>query len=110
MMIFYLSVYSFIYFSGSHDVHGSPLGDEEIAKLKTKLGYFPSPFSCICVCDKFIDFPRFDPAQTFFVPDEVRKVYDRTERGQKDEEEWNAIHAQYQSKFPDSDFDVFFSF
>jgi transketolase len=70
---------------GSHDVHGSPLGEEEIAKLKTKLG--------------------FDPAQTFFVPEEVRKFYDRSERGKNDEVEWNKIHTQYQSKFPESDFD-----
>jgi transketolase len=70
---------------GSHDVHGSPLGDEEIAKLKTKLS--------------------FDPTQTFFVPEDVKKFYDRSERGKNDEEEWNKIHTQYQSKFPDSDFD-----
>lgn len=37
--------------AGTHDVHGSPLSEEELADAKSKLG--------------------FDPAKKFFVPEEV---------------------------------------
>jgi transketolase len=68
---------------GTHGVHGSPLGDEEIVNLKKKLG--------------------FDSTQFFQIPDEVRALYDRTEKGKKDENEWNKLVADYVKKYPDSD-------
>ena len=40
---------------GTHKVHGSPLGDEDLAQVKTRFG--------------------FDPTQKFVVPDAVRQVY-----------------------------------
>jgi len=49
--------------AGSHDVHGSPLSEEDLADMKSKLG--------------------LDPTKKFHVPEEVRKVYNTVkERGQ----------------------------
>jgi dihydroxyacetone synthase len=62
--------------------HGQPLGDEEVAYVKSQLG--------------------FDPSQKFCIPD---KVYDYfsgcKDKGAKAEQEWNATMEQYASRYPD---------
>ena len=55
---------------GSHNAHGAPLGDEEIANSKIKAG--------------------FDPAKKFFVDDDVRVRFEcAVEKGDLAESQWN---------------------
>lgn len=67
---------------GTAAVHGSPLGEEGCLALKKNLSY-----------------PSEEP---FFVPSEV---YDncskKAERGEKAEEEWKKLFADYCAKFPE---------
>jgi len=67
--------------AGTHGVHGSPLGDDDLAAVKTKFG--------------------LDPNQKFFIPDGVRAVYDRTAAGAKEEAEWTSLFAKYAEKHPE---------
>jgi len=67
--------------AGTDGVHGSPLGDADIEKVKEKFG--------------------LDPKAKFAVPEAVKAVYDGTERGAKLEEEWNALFASYSQKHPE---------
>ncbi|MCK5572574.1 MAG: transketolase, partial [Bacteroidetes bacterium] len=65
----------------SHDAHGSPLGDEEIALTKTRYGW--------------------DPGKKFFVPEEVRKHFrQEVEKGRRRETEWNDLLGRYREAFP----------
>jgi len=66
---------------GTEGVHGSPLGDEDVANVKKKF--------------------HFDPTKFFFVPDEVRPVFDKTAKGAALEAEWNALFAKYAVAHPD---------
>ena len=62
-------------------VHGAPLGPEEVAAVKKKMG--------------------FDPEKSFFVPDEVQRFYAGIkERGIQAEAEWNQLFQQYTSNYP----------
>ncbi len=62
--------------------HGAPLGDEEIALAKKKLG-----------CDPF---------KSFYVPDEVSEHMGKAvERGNEAEGEWEALFKSYAEKHPD---------
>ena len=57
--------------AGSHDVHGAPLGDDEIAEIKKAMG--------------------FDPEKSFVVPDDVRALCDERTAGlQADAVTWDA--------------------
>lgn len=69
-------------FAGTSNVHGSPLGKEEI-KL-TKEVY------------------KWTFEEEFYVPDEVYKHFHSlvVEAGQKKEEEWNQLYASYKAKYP----------
>ena len=63
-------------------VHGAPLGEDDIAKIKQQFG--------------------LDPAQKFFVPEDVRSVYlERKQAGEQKEATWNALYAQYKDKYPE---------
>ena len=67
---------------GSADVHGAPLGADNVIAMKKKLGW-----------------PNEEP---FFVPDEVYENYKaKTENLAKKEEEWNALFKEYCEKFPE---------
>lgn len=67
---------------GSADVHGAPLGADNIIAMKKKLGW-----------------PSEEP---FFVPEEVYENYKaKTENLAKKEEEWNALFKEYCEKFPE---------
>lgn len=69
-------------FAESHKVHGSPLGAEEIAKVKTKFG--------------------LDPNQSFNVPSQVGEFYRSfREKGKAHEDKWNALFAEYQKQYPE---------
>eukprot|EP01091_Cochliopodium_minus_P016991 TRINITY_DN653_c1_g1_i2.p1 TRINITY_DN653_c1_g1~~TRINITY_DN653_c1_g1_i2.p1 ORF type:complete len:677 (-),score=222.50 TRINITY_DN653_c1_g1_i2:43-2073(-) len=66
---------------GKEDVHGSPLGVEELKKLKEKFG--------------------FDSNQHFFVDEKVRQQLDHTEKGNKLESDWNVMFQKYSEKYPE---------
>ena len=67
---------------GSADVHGAPLGADNIIAMKKTLGW-----------------PSEEP---FFVPDEVYENYKaKAENLGKKEEEWNKLFKEYCEKFPE---------
>jgi len=62
-------------------VHGTPLNAEQLTKLKETLG--------------------LDPAQSFYVPESVYKLYDDVAaKCQAKVTEWNALYAEYAKKYP----------
>lgn len=66
----------------SHDAHGSPLGDEEIALTKKRFGW--------------------DPEKKFFVPDAVLSVFgNEVEKGRKREQEWSELFERYNKAYPE---------
>ena len=67
---------------GSADVHGAPLGADNIIAMKKKLGW-----------------PSEEP---FFVPEEVYENYKaKAESLAKKEEEWKCLFKEYCEKFPE---------
>ena len=65
--------------AGSHDSHGAPLGEKEIAGAREKLGWKWAPFE---------------------IPAEVYAAWDAKEAGAQNEGEWNKAFAAYQAKYP----------
>jgi transketolase len=66
---------------GTHEAHGSPLGDEEAAAAKRNLG---------------IDWPEFT------VPEDVLALYrEAVSKGAEAEQKWNDLYQRYQEAFPD---------
>ncbi|CAD6543977.1 transketolase [Paraburkholderia metrosideri] len=65
--------------SGSHDSHGSPLGDKEIAATREAIGW------------------KWEP---FVIPQEVYAAWDAKEAGAKFESEWDKAFAAYAAKYP----------
>lgn len=67
---------------GSADVHGAPLGVDNVISMKKNLGW-----------------PSEEP---FFIPDEVYENYKaKAENLGKKEEEWNKLFKEYCEKFPE---------
>eukprot|EP00043_Microstomoeca_roanoka_P011042 m.104281 g.104281 ORF g.104281 m.104281 type:complete len:685 (+) comp15073_c0_seq1:184-2238(+) len=67
---------------GTHDVHGSPLGAEDVAQVKKLFG--------------------FDPDQTFFVPDDVYAHYGKyAEMGEEKQKAWDTLFKSYADAHPD---------
>jgi transketolase len=68
--------------SNTHDVHGSPLGPDEVKKTKENLGWPLEP--------------------DFHVPEDVLEHYRAAvEEGEKKEKEWNVLYKDYEKKYPD---------
>jgi transketolase len=66
----------------SHEAHGSPLGDEEIALTKRRYGW--------------------DPEKQFYIPDKALAVFRKeVEKGEQREQEWNALFSSYEKIYPD---------
>lgn len=66
----------------SHDVHGSPLGKEELAATKKNLNWPESP--------------------TFFVPEEVKKIFaERKAELTKEYQNWNSRFSKWKQENPD---------
>ncbi len=65
---------------GSHDCHGAPLGDDEIAATRENLGWPHGPFE---------------------VPDEIYASWDAKEKGAAAEAAWNEKFAAYKAAHPD---------
>jgi transketolase len=66
--------------AGSHDVHGAPLGDAEIAAARAYLGWTHAPFE---------------------IPADVYAAWDGKARGALAENDWNTRFAAYQAAFPE---------
>ncbi len=64
---------------GTHDCHGAPLGDEEIAATREKLNWSHAPFE---------------------IPADVYSQWDRKEKGQASQTSWNEKFAAYQAAYP----------
>ncbi len=65
----------------SHDAHGAPLGDDEVALTKQRYGW--------------------DPALKFHVPQEALRIFrEQKVKGTKREEEWETLFGQYREVHP----------
>ena len=65
---------------GSHNVHGAPLGDSEIAAARTALGWSHAPFE---------------------VPEDIRKIWDAREKGCAAESAWKEDLVRYEEAHPE---------
>ena len=65
--------------SGSHDCHGAPLGDDEIALVRNQLNWPHAPFE---------------------VPDSVYQQWDAKPKGQQSESDWQSLFEQYAKAYP----------
>ncbi len=65
---------------GSHDCHGAPLGDDEIAETRKNLDWAHAPFD---------------------VPDAIRAGWDAREKGAAVEREWQKKYDAYRAAYPD---------
>ncbi len=65
---------------GSHDCHGAPLGDEEIAATRENLGWSHPPF---------------------VIPDEIAQGWDARARGAENESAWDKKFAAYKQAHPE---------
>jgi len=66
--------------AGSHDCHGAPLGEDEIALTRKELGW------------------EYEP---FVVPDTIYSAWNARDRGSKAEAEWSRRFAAYQAAYPE---------
>ncbi|NMP15765.1 transketolase [Thalassotalea sp. Y01] len=66
--------------SGSHDCHGAPLGDDEIAASREFLGWTYPPFE---------------------IPDDIYQGWDNKANGQANESSWQQLFSAYQVAFPE---------
>ena len=65
---------------GSHDCHGSPLGDDEIKATRENLGWNHAPFE---------------------IPTDIYAGWDAKEKGSKVESDWRARFDAYKKAYPD---------
>ncbi len=65
---------------GSHDCHGAPLGDDEIAATRENLGW------------------KYEP---FVIPDEVYQGWDAKAKGSDAEKHWSDKFAAYKKEHPE---------
>jgi transketolase len=66
--------------AGSHKVHGSPLGDEEITAVRENIGWNHPPF---------------------VIPQEIYNAWDARSEGQQREQQWQEKFTAYQQAFPE---------
>ncbi len=65
--------------AGTHDCHGAPLGDEEIALTREALGWEHAPFE---------------------IPSHIYEGWDHTTKGADEEASWNEVFAAYANQYP----------
>ncbi|MBB5510503.1 transketolase [Paraburkholderia atlantica] len=65
--------------AGTHDVHGAPLGADEVERTRRALGWSHPPFE---------------------IPDEIRANFDVSARGAAAEAEWRARFDAYRQHYP----------
>ena len=66
--------------SGTSGVHGSPLGEDEIAKTREQLGWEHEPF---------------------YIPENIKSEWDAQDQGEKLNKSWNQLMEEYQAKHPE---------
>ena len=66
--------------AGSHNCHGAPLGEEEIAKTRENIGWNYEPFE---------------------IPQEIYDGWNHNAQGKDEEDEWNEKFRAYGASFPD---------
>ena len=66
--------------AGSHDSHGAPLGDKEIAATREAIGW---------------------PHAPFVIPQAVHSAWDARKQGAASESAWNEKFAKYAEKYPE---------
>lgn len=66
--------------AGTSGVHGSPLGEAEVAATRTALGWEYAPFE---------------------IPEDIYSAWNGRAKGEKFESEWQQSFARYQKKFPE---------
>lgn len=66
--------------AGTHEVHGAPLGDKEIAAAREKLGWHHAPFE---------------------IPDNVYQQWDARAEGAAAEQNWEKTVAAYVASYPE---------
>ena len=66
--------------AGTHDCHGAPLGEEEVAKTREQLGWHHEPF---------------------IIPDEIYDGWNHIAQGAEVEETWNEKFKAYKAEFPE---------
>ena len=64
--------------AGTHDCHGAPLGEEEVAKTREQLGWHHEPF---------------------IIPDEIYDGWNHIAQGTEVEEAWNEKFKAYKAEF-----------
>jgi transketolase len=65
--------------AGSHDCHGAPLGDKEIAAVREAIGWTYPPFE---------------------IPADVYTAWDAKATGRKEQGDWDALLNAYRERFP----------
>lgn len=65
--------------AGTHDVHGAPLGKEEIAATRAALG---------------INWGDFE------IPQEIKSAWDASKKGAEQQGEWDELFAKYRAAYP----------
>ncbi|NPT54401.1 transketolase [Paraburkholderia elongata] len=66
--------------AGGHDVHGAPLGTQEIAAMREALGWTAAPFE---------------------IPSDVAEAWDARPQGARYQEEWDMHFSDYRVALPD---------
>jgi len=66
--------------SGTHDCHGAPLGDDEIAATREFLNWPHAPFE---------------------IPDEITSQWNQQEQGKTKQSQWNDSFSAYQTAYPE---------
>jgi transketolase len=66
--------------AGTHDCHGAPLGDDEIAATRENIGWSYAPFE---------------------VPDDIYAGWNAKNKGARDEADWNTVFDAYKEAHPD---------
>jgi transketolase len=67
--------------AGTHEIHGSPLGKDEVAAMRASIEFLGAPFE---------------------VPLAARAAWNAQEAGKAREEEWTALFSAYRKAYPDA--------
>jgi transketolase len=65
---------------GKEEVHGAPLGADQVARTRDHLGW---------------------KREVFVAPEAIRQAWDARRRGEKAEAAWNALFAAYEARYPE---------
>jgi transketolase len=66
--------------AGGHDVHGAPLGENEISAMRDALGWTAAPFE---------------------IPSDVADAWDARVQGERDQKEWDTRFSHYGTAYPE---------